>query len=430
MLPFRRRTLLGSGLAALALTLACQKVPLLAPTGSTITLTATTNALSANGSIPIVAQVIEAAGTPPHSGTHVTFVTTLGQIQPSEAETDVNGQVSATFTAGGSNGTATITAISGGASTGATGGLKIFVGTAAVGRVSVNANPLTVPAAGGTSTVTALVLDINGNTLSGSPVQFTTTAGTLSTGVAVTNASGIASTVLTTSAQATVTASVGAQAPAQTTTPPTTTPPATPTTPSPSGQASGSVVINVQGAPSIAIKAPTTNIQKGVPATFVFTVTAATANASPIREVTVDWGDGVVQSLGSFTGDNSSSHAFTHDGSFLVKATVVDAAGNSNSASSSVVVIASAKPNISLTYATPVGRTVTFTIGVGSTSGTAIVSSSISYGDGSTDELGGGVITAATRTHTYGAAGTFNVVVSAVDVTGQVGTASTSVTVP
>src|SRR5262245_6768563 len=113
MLPLRRRVLLlGFALAALAV--ACEKQPLLAPTGSTITLTTTTNALSANGSIPIVAQVIEQTGFPPHSGTHVTFVTTLGQIQPSEAETDVNGQVTATFLAGGQNGTANITAISGG----------------------------------------------------------------------------------------------------------------------------------------------------------------------------------------------------------------------------------------------------------------------------------------------------------------------------
>lgn len=49
---------------------ACEKVPLLAPSGSTITLTAATNALSANGTVTLIAQVLEAAGTPPHSGTH------------------------------------------------------------------------------------------------------------------------------------------------------------------------------------------------------------------------------------------------------------------------------------------------------------------------------------------------------------------------
>src|SRR5580765_1541560 len=145
----RRRVLLGFALAAVMVAVACQKVPLLAPTGSTIVLTATTTAVSANGTTPIVAQVLEAAGTPPHEGTQVTFTTTLGSLNPSEALTDANGQVTTMFLAGGQNGTATIGAISGGATTGATGVLKIFVGTAAVGRVAVNANPLAVPATGG-----------------------------------------------------------------------------------------------------------------------------------------------------------------------------------------------------------------------------------------------------------------------------------------
>src|SRR5436190_10541501 len=85
------------------LCVACERVPLLAPTGSTITLTASTTALSANGSTILVAQVIEAAGTPPHSGTHIIFTTTLGRVVPPEVETDVNGRAAATFFAGGEN---------------------------------------------------------------------------------------------------------------------------------------------------------------------------------------------------------------------------------------------------------------------------------------------------------------------------------------
>jgi hypothetical protein len=69
MLPLRRRILLlGFALAPLAIVFACEKVPLLAPTGSTITLTTTATALSANGTAPVVAQVLEASGFPPHSG--------------------------------------------------------------------------------------------------------------------------------------------------------------------------------------------------------------------------------------------------------------------------------------------------------------------------------------------------------------------------
>src|SRR5436190_18110581 len=82
---------------------ACQKVALLAPSGSSIILTSPTNVLAANGSAQITAQVLEAAGTPPHSGTQVSFTTTLGSVQPAQAETDSNGQVTVRFVAGGSN---------------------------------------------------------------------------------------------------------------------------------------------------------------------------------------------------------------------------------------------------------------------------------------------------------------------------------------
>src|ERR1700704_4709152 len=72
---------------------ACQRVPLLAPSGSVITMTSSATVLPFNGTTTITAQLIEPAGTPPHSGTHVTFTTSLGTIQPSDAETDPSGIV-------------------------------------------------------------------------------------------------------------------------------------------------------------------------------------------------------------------------------------------------------------------------------------------------------------------------------------------------
>src|ERR1700712_4011278 len=101
-----RSTALAILLACAALpTLACEKVPLLAPGGSTITLTSTATALPANGATEIIAQVIEASGTPPHSGTVVTFTTTLGAVQPSEAETDLSGRVIVKYVASNGSGT-------------------------------------------------------------------------------------------------------------------------------------------------------------------------------------------------------------------------------------------------------------------------------------------------------------------------------------
>src|SRR4051812_46731826 len=161
------------------LSVACEKVPLLAPTGSTITLTALSTALPSNGSTTIIAQVIEAGGTPPHSGTLVTFTTNLGSIQPSEAETDLSGRVTVRYAAGAASGTATITAISGGVSASGTNAVKILVGSAAVGRVNMGANPTLVPTQGGSSVITASVIDVNGNPLPNAPVSFSTTGGTL-----------------------------------------------------------------------------------------------------------------------------------------------------------------------------------------------------------------------------------------------------------
>ena len=409
MLTRRPALFLLSALAALSFaSIGCQKVPLLAPTGSTITLTASTTAVSANGTTVIRAQILEAAGTPPHSGTHVTFTTTLGRIEPTEASTDINGQVTATFVAGGANGTAIITALSGGATTGTDGAIKIFVGTAALGFITVRANPTSLPSSGGSSTVSAYVLDVNGNPLVGAPVSFTTTAGTLSSSVVLTDANGTAATTLTTSAVATVTATVGSLA----TTTPTT------------------VTVNVLSAPSISITPPTT-IQKGLPATFTFTVTAASTNGAPIKEVTVNWGDGSqTESLGAFTGASSSSHRYDHDGTYRVSATVTDVAGGSGSVSTSVTVIELAGTGVSVN-ASPltqtVNNTVTFTITITPPAGISIVSSSISYGDGTVDQLGGG--TSFIKTHSYTTAGVKSVVVSTHDTANRDSQGSTSVTI-
>jgi len=208
----RCRELAVVALALLALAAsACEVSPLVAPTGSTITLTASTNALSANDSVEIVAQVLEPSGTPPHSGTLVTFTTTLGLVAPATAETDASGRALARFQSSGANGTAIITASSGGATTAAASALRISVGSASVGAVRVGANPASVSALGGSTTITASVLDVNGNVLRQVPVSFTSSAGTLSSQLVITDLNGIAQTVLNTAQQATVTASVGAQ---------------------------------------------------------------------------------------------------------------------------------------------------------------------------------------------------------------------------
>jgi len=92
---------------------------LTAPTKSVIALYA--SAAPANdGSFTLIATVTEEAGTPVQNGTLVTFTTTLGRLDPTSAET-TNGQATVKLVAEGLSGTATVSAFSGGATSGSGG---------------------------------------------------------------------------------------------------------------------------------------------------------------------------------------------------------------------------------------------------------------------------------------------------------------------
>src|SRR5688572_16618513 len=216
-----------TAVATLSLVSACDKVPLLAPSGSVITLFPTATFVPANGQIEIVATVIEqgtaptppatpgtgggttttssaGSGTPVHNGTVVSFTTTIGRIEPREARTN-NGQVRVTFFADGQSGTATITAFSGGAS----GKIEnLAVGSAAIERLVLSASPQTLSPTGGTATVQARAENITGAAVPGILVTFSTDNGVLSNSTAVTDNNGLATTTLTTTAAAKVTANV------------------------------------------------------------------------------------------------------------------------------------------------------------------------------------------------------------------------------
>jgi hypothetical protein len=423
-----RSSWLLAAFSTLFVVTACEKVPLMAPAGSTIVLTAATNALPVGATTDIIATVLEAAGTPPHSGTYVTFTTTLGAMQPAQAQTDVGGRVVVRYFSGTANGSAVITATSGGATTGTDGAIKIAVGTAAVGRVSVNATPALVPADGGSTTIAASVFDINGNSLRSAPVSFTTTAGTLSSSLVSTDLNGVASTTLTTSQQATVTASVGAQAPAA--------PPAdggAGGAATSSGQASGTVVVNVASAPSLVITPPSSPPSVGLPANFTFAVTAAAQNGSAVRELRVNWGDGESTSLGAVTGSAVVSHVYDDDGTFTVTGTVTDVAGNSVSVSTSVTVIPVARPTVIVTatpQSAPIGVfIISFEIDIRAASGVSIQNVEIDYNDGTSETVGGftGIIN---REHEYPKVPKRYVVkVNVIDSTGARTSGTTTVTI-
>ena len=294
-------------LVALALTTtACDKVPLTAPTESTITLFATATSVSPTGSTDIVATVIEEAGTVVQNGTVVSFTTTLGRIEPAEARTQ-NGKVTVKLTADGRSGTAQVTAFSGGT---VSEKLELPIGSAAAETVTVRAEPARLPPGGGSAQIVALVRDLSGNALSGTSVAFATDAGTLSSSVVTTDANGEARTTLTTARETKVTATVGGVEPVE-------------------------VTVRVDQAPSVTITASPLAPIEDQPVTFTI---AVTTGGLPITQARIDFGDGTSQQLGALSGTTSVAHVYGSDNSYTVTLTLTDAGGNVSTQRTVVVV--------------------------------------------------------------------------------------------
>ena len=199
------RRIYFSLVAVLALVcLSCDSVPLLAPTNSTLTIDAQTRVLPTGGQTEVTATVMESGGTPVHNGTLVRFTTTLGRVEPVEAQTR-NGIAVTIFFAGNDSGVAEVRATSGGAGSGSTtpstpttppttpttptpsgtNMVQISIGSGAVDTITVRANPATVSTNGGTVTVIANVVGVGGRTLPGITVSFSANRGTLSSQTAV-----------------------------------------------------------------------------------------------------------------------------------------------------------------------------------------------------------------------------------------------------
>ena len=278
----------------LAVLAACDKVPLTAPTESTIALFATGTSVPLNGGVDLVATVTEKPGTPVQNGTLVTFTTTLGRIDPPEARTN-NGKVTVRLTADGRSGTAKVTAISGGATKGE---LEIPVGAAAADNLVVRADPTSVGSSGGTVQVIATVRDSTGNGLAGVTVTFSATAGQLSPASANTDANGEARTSLSTVRESVVTASAGNK--------------------------TATVTVTYTAAPTITVTASPTNPTIGQVVTFQIAVTPA-ANGLPIDSISIEFGDGDSERLG--TSGTSVAHVYTRPGTFTVRVTVRDICG-------------------------------------------------------------------------------------------------------
>lgn len=388
---------------------ACDKVPLLAPSGSVITIFPTATTVPSNGSTEIVATVIEngttaapsttggtgstaGAGTPVQNGTLVSFTTTIGRIEPSEARTQ-NGQVRVKFLANGQSGSATITAFSGGAS----GKFEnLLVGSAAAERVLVSASPQTLGPAGGSSQITARVEDTSGAGLVGVPVTFSTNAGQLSATSVATDDSGVARTTLTTTRESTVTANVAGK--------------------------TAEITVGLNPRTGLTLTAPTTSISAGQPASFTVGV-AGTAN---VRNVTIDFGDGRDVELGAISGSTTVQHTYTAEGTYTVRAIATEASGFTEQVSTSVTVLPAQPPGVIITASNPsptVNQIITLTATVSGATST-IQQYRWDFGDGTT-----AVTTGPQVTKSYAAPGTKVVTVTVVLASGALGQGQTTVEV-
>ena len=293
---------------------ACERVPLTAPTSSTISVTVDQTTLPLNGQATVRAVVIESGGTPVHNGTQVVFSTILGSFNPIEANT-VNGVATSTFSAGAISGVTRINAYSGGASTGSGNssgsGVEVRIGAAAAsGNISVSATPSSVSQSGGTVTISAIVFDESSNPLSGVNVQFVSSTGALSATTAVTDSNGVARTTLNTTQSATVTAIAGA--------------------------AKGEVRVEVSAAPSPTIDAPPTGVV-GTPVPIVVTF-SGNGSSRQVATLVVDFGDGATETRTNITGSTAFNHTYQRAGGYTIIARATDVAGNTGVSSDAITI--------------------------------------------------------------------------------------------
>lgn len=370
----------------------CDKAPLTAPTDSAVTLFANNTVVALNGSVEITANVTEPGGVPVQNGTQVVFTTTLGSLEPAEARTS-SGRATVRLIAGAASGLAQVRAFSGGAQAEA---LEIRVGAAAAAQVAVSASPSAVGTNGGTVEILAVATGDTNQRLPGVPVTFSTNAGTLRDTTVTTDGNGEARTLLTTTREATVTATIGT--------------------------VSNSTTVRVTNRPLLTLTGPTAPIGEGETAPFTVGVQVQN-NGDPIREATIDFGDGQRRSLGPLNGSVTLQKVYDRKGNYVVTLSVVDAGGETTTRSITVTV-EERVINVNLTASPSNPNTTTSVLFTATASGVNIVSYNWNLGDG--DHR---VTTGSQTSKVYGSPGRRRVSVEVVNAVGQRGEATIEIIV-
>lgn len=402
------------GVLAMLVAISCDRVPLLAPTNSSVTIDAGSRVVATGGSTSVTATVIESGGTPVQNGTTVRFTTSLGRVEPAEAQTR-NGIATTTFFAGDDSGVAEVRATSGGAGgstttpgTGTTPGtttttnsnvVQIAVGAGAVDTVTVSANPSTVSRTRNNDVaVTATVVGTGGRLLSGVPVNFSANRGTFSANSAVTDSQGQARVTLTTNNDTTVTAVAGTKTATATIT----------------GQDGPSVTL----ACAVGTTQNCANVNQGQSVTFTAQRGGAT---STIVSSSLDFGDNTsTVSLGSLASATTVPHVYSAAGTYTARLSATDVNGETTTDTEIIQVLAPATASVTATVTA--GQTVQ------ATATTSVSATQYAW------TFEGTTVTQTTSSnvasHTYATSGTKTISVTVTLTDGRTVTASTQVAVP
>ena len=200
-------------------------------------------------------------------------------------------------------------------------------------------------------------------------------------------------------------------------------------------QSTASLGVRVGVAPVVAVTltaAPAEPVA-GQPVTFTVTVTPP-AGAPAVQDVVIDFGDGsAAASLGALTGSRTVAHVYDARGTYIVTATVTDAAGRRSTASVGITVKDAPLIGVAISAspaAPVVDEPVTFTVTVTPPArAPAVRDVVIDFGDDSDDESLGALSGSRTVAHVYEEDGSYIVTVTVRDAAGRRSTASIGITV-
>lgn len=259
-----------------------------APTSSVVNLLAGNTFLAVGSSTTITVEIKGLDGALAPDGTEVLLTASQGTLDQRKLRLS-GGRASVGYRAGDESGTVTITASSGNVSA----SMTLRVGSAMPGGVSLAVRPSSLPPDGGEAEVVATVTAADGAAVSGAPVVFKTSAGTVSPAEAVTDGQGQARTTLKTTSNATVSAVVDKLE----------SPPFTVRLKAPVA-----LTLSLSPNPPVA----------GQPATV--TVGASSAGVGISGNVKVNFGDGRVADFEIKSGAVSVTHTWAREGSYDVSA--------------------------------------------------------------------------------------------------------------